>query len=571
MNDMKKTILFLALVALPLLLAAQTQQGYVKTRGRMVNGQHVRGQGLQGAMVVVQGGNKVVTQSSNGAFSIAVPSKTFLVQSVQKKGYQLVDADATKKPYQLSSNPLYLVMETPEQQTQDRLDAERKLRRTLQRQLQEREDEIEAMQVSLAEKQRMLQQLYDDQKNNEKLIADMSKRFSTLDYDQMDEFYRRVSYFIENGELTRADSLLRTRGDIKAQVQDILHQKEAIQQQEEQLQQAKNVHQADIEEAGRRCYSYYESFLAQHQYDSAAFYIELRANLDTTNVEWQYKAGHVIDFYLEDFNKANIFYIRVLRHGLPNYQENKEWIWPTYSAISYYYYKIDDYEKSLEYQIKELLFHEKAYGKGHHFQIKCYISLGNIYEELRIFNKALDAYKKALELSEKKWGADSPDVAWVLAYIAKVYFEQGSSQKAFEICSRSLTILEQAYGTSYSYFGDMIWEKCLPIISTSSKAMKEYVFTATVVDGNTPANEQGMSGEFIVLEFGDWNIESKVSLFDKSEELRGKPKTITVMQGDIIRHHHFEDKIGVQLNLKKVGKEEKQRIISEYKKWKSNQ
>ena len=43
------------------------------------------------------------------------------------------------------------------------------------------------------------------------------------------------------------------------------------------------------------------------------------------------------------------------------------------------------------------------------------------------------------------------------------------------------------------------------------------------------------------------------------------------MQGDIIRHHHFEDKIGVQLNLKKVGKEEKQRIISEYKKWKSNQ
>lgn len=101
--------------------------------------------------------------------------------------------------------------------------------------------------------------------------------------------------------------------------------------------------------------------------------------------------------------------------------------------------------------------------------------------------------------------------------------------------------------------------------------MKEYVFTATVVDGNTPANEQGMSGEFIVLEFGDWNIESKVSLFDKIEELRGKPKTITVMQGDIIRHHHFEDKIGVQLNLKKVGKEEKQRIISEYKKWKSNQ
>ena len=63
-----------------------------------------------------------------------------------------------------------------------------------------------------------MQQLYDDQQNNDKLIADMAKRYSTLDYDQLDEFYRQVSYFIENGELTRADSLLRTRGDINVQV-----------------------------------------------------------------------------------------------------------------------------------------------------------------------------------------------------------------------------------------------------------------------------------------------------------------------------------------------------------------
>ena len=100
---------------------AQTQQGYVKTKGRMVNGQHVAGKGLPGATVNIQGGNSVGVKNANGSFSFVVPAKTYMVQSVQKKGYELVDADAVSKPYQHSANPLYLVMETPEQQMQDKL------------------------------------------------------------------------------------------------------------------------------------------------------------------------------------------------------------------------------------------------------------------------------------------------------------------------------------------------------------------------------------------------------------------------------------------------------------------
>ena len=315
---MKRIFLLLALVALPLLLAAQTQQGFVKTRGRMVNGQHVRGQGLQGAMVVVQGGNKVVTQSSNGAFSIAVPSKTFLVQSVQKNGYQLVDADATTKPYQLSSNPLYLVMETPEQQTQDRLDAERKLRRTLQRQLQEREDEIEAMQVSLAEKQRMLQQLYDDQKNNEKLIADMAKEYAQMDYDQMDALNQRISDAILNGRLTEADSLLRSKGDMQSRIsrirqeQQVETQREAeIAREQAELAASKEGTKRRLDDAASDCYKFFDRFKLANQHDSATYYIELRAELDTMNAEWQFGAA----YYLSEqnqYNKSASYYERAL-------------------------------------------------------------------------------------------------------------------------------------------------------------------------------------------------------------------------------------------------------------------
>ena len=74
----------------------------------------------------------------------------------------------------------------------------------------------------------------------------------------------------------------------------------------------------------------------------------------------------------------------------------------------------------------------------------------------------------------------------------------------------------------------------------------------------------------MVLEFADWTIESDSSLFDKSEELRGKPKTIVVMKGDAISQYHFENTIGVKFKFKKRGSQEKQRILKAYREWKKN-
>jgi hypothetical protein len=97
---------------------------------------------------------------------------------------------------------------------------------------------------------------------------------------------------------------------------------------------------------------------------------------------------------------------------------------------------------------------------------------------------------------------------------------------------------------------------------------EEHCFTATIVEGNTPAKQQGMSGEYVLLEFADWNQDSDTSLFDKSEELTGKPKNILVMKDGIISQHHFENVIGAQSGLKYVGREEKQRINKAYEEWK---
>jgi hypothetical protein len=234
---MKKTIWLAVCLLMAITVQAQTQQGIVKTRGRMVNGVLQPGKGLAGATVNLAGRQPVVSKGTGGNFAFPVTGQKFRIDKVQKQGYQLVD-DGACTEYKYSENPLRLVMETPGQQQEDLLAAERKIRRNLQCQLQLREDEIDALKVSQQEKDSLLRVLYQQQGDNEKLIADMAKRFSTLDYDQLDDFYRQVSWFIENGELTRADSLLRTRGDINAQVQHIIQQGQTIHEQKEQIQTA---------------------------------------------------------------------------------------------------------------------------------------------------------------------------------------------------------------------------------------------------------------------------------------------------------------------------------------------
>jgi len=805
---------------------AQNQNGVVKTRGRMINGKYVPGRGLPGAIVSIKNRNDVGVKNADGSFSFPVNGKPFMVQSVNKVGYALVDADAIPKTYTYSPNPIYLVMETPEQITQDKLDSERKIRRTLQRQLQEREDEIEALKaenkISQQKYQEELQKLYADQENNEKLISEMAKRYSELDYDQIDEFYRQVSNYIEQGELTKADSLLRSRGDLKSQIEKHIKDGEIIQQEKEKVQRAESAHNYDKEEFAHRSYGYYESFKMQHQNDSAAYYIELRAKLDTTNVKWLDDAAQFISEYQARYKDALEYNDIGLRQSIIQYGEESEWTTIFYNNIGNVYHNLGDYSKALEYHQKSLEIREKALGLEHPDVATIYNNIGGVYDKqgdyskaldyhqksldilekvlglehpavaasynnignvyykqgdytksleyhqksLRIrekvlglehpdvaisynniglvydkqgdYSKALEYHQKSLEIREKALGLEHPDVAVSYNNIGNVYYKQGDYSKALEYYQRSLEIGEKVLGLEhpdvalsydniglvYNNLGDYtksleyyqksleILEKALglehPYVSVSynrignvydkqgdysksleyyqrsleirekvlglehldvalsyynignvydklgdyskaleyyqksleilekalglehpdvailygnigfeyeelgdySKAleyfqralkirekvfgsehentlnvkniiayvneiilvkdqnkMKEYVFVAQTMPGDTPAKQKGMEGEYIMLEFADWNIKEESSLYDKNEEMQGLQKSIVVMKGNDIFKLHFENAIGIQLGLKYVGVEEKNRIINTYEKW----
>ena len=201
-----------------------------------------------------------------------------------------------------------------------------------------------------------------------------------------------------------------------------------------------------------------------------------------------------------------------------------------------------------------------------------YYNIGYVYSDQGDYAKAMEYLSKALDIWEKVLGTEHPNVATSYDNIGYVYSKQGDYAKALEYYSKALDIWEKVLGTEHPQTKqtmNAVEYMRIYIISQDSVKMQEHVFTATVIDGDTPARRQGMSGEYIVLEYADWTIKETSSLIDKNNEMREKPKDIVIMKGDTISSHHFENTIGISLGLKQVGKAEKNIIIKAYEDWKA--
>ena len=497
---MKRFLLLSLLILTNLLAYSQTQQGFVKTKGRMVNGQLVPGQGLKGTTISIQGHTTVLVNNNDGSFSFPAPEKQFRLDSVKKKGYQLVDLDACPRTYKYSGNPLYIVMETPEQQLQDQLAAERKIRRTLTRQLQQREDEIEALKalnkLSQEEYQQELQKLYEDTDLNEKLVKDMVERYSRIDYDQLNDFDLQISDFILNGELTKADSMLRTKGDINQRLSQLRtlqqaneNEEKELRQRQQQLEQSKTLASKERNDLANDCFRKYEIFKMRHQNDSAAYFIQLRASLDTNRLEWQREAGQFIQEYLAAYTDALPYFERMLRQAKAKYIANdtvakaydligithfelgqydqaiacfqnaldiaekdpsmQNYAATLYSNLGVIYSNLGDPATNLEYQNKSLEIRKRLF-KPDDIEIgKVLINIGIAHYNLGDYPEALECYQNTLAIWQKQYPEDHPDIATLYSEMGNLYSRLGEFGKSLESHNKALEIRKKIYGEAH--------------------------------------------------------------------------------------------------------------------------
>lgn len=403
---MKKALLLLVEVFIAMNTFGQTQYGYIKTKGRLSNnGIVIAGLRLPGTIVQARGANAVLS-GNDGTFSLPVLGGKYYLQNVQKKGYVLIDPDVLLKQYIYSKNPLVLVLETASQQEDDKLAAIRKIRRTLEQQLQKKDEEIQVLkeQNKLSEEayRQLLQELYAQQESNEKLINEMAERYSKIDFDEEDEFNNRISYLILNGQLTEADSLLNSKGDINKRIAQIHRNQEAIAMEEEELEKKKEkleetkfLTQKDIENVAKACYSKFTICKLKHENDSAAYYIEARANLDPQNVEWQLDAGDFFFAYMADYERALMIYQSCLEK-IDKESDVEKCIEINWN-ISNVYREKAMYKEAIDLIKNNIEIEKQHFGDNSHYLVISTIDLGMIYSEIEEYKMSQDYYEEALK------------------------------------------------------------------------------------------------------------------------------------------------------------------------------
>lgn len=435
---------------------AQTQQGIVKTRGRMVNGQLVAGQRLSGATVTLNFGNSLVS-GNQGTFSFNVPQgKSFSLVSAKKQGYTLADPEYTRRSFIYSTrNPFYVVLEDESQRQADINAATRKVRKTLTRQLEKREEEIEALkeQNKLTEKeyQARLQQLYDNQSKSEQLVKEMAERYASTDYDLLDDFNRQVQLCIEEGELQKADSLIRSKGDMAQRVAEYQNTVAANRKMREELEQSERGAAKTYDDLSQDLYRRHEIFMQQFNQDSALYCLKVRADLDTTNVRavWDYAR---LCYAQKKFKESEKYFHICLRAT-----ESKNEVFMTAStqrAIGRLYNlmrKFDDSEKycALALGNFEKLSQHKPDAYREEMALT-YNDLGTLYHKRRDYASAEKYFKSALDIYQQlaTQPTDSYRAGLALSQsnLGNLYREKKDYTRSEEYFKQSLTLREELFG-----------------------------------------------------------------------------------------------------------------------------
>lgn len=302
-------------------LNAQTQNGFVKTLGRPEK----KGEALSGVSIRVKGAHNPVLSETDGTFSLLLPGlkngDAYALQQVQKTGYELNEAGLIGQQNAFSDKvPLEIVMVSSKQLQADKQRIENNAYKVAEKnynaKVKQLEKQIENNQISIEQYRKELNDLQAGFEKYQSLIDGLAEHYAHTDYDGLDEKEREINLCIENGDLERADSLIHLLFDPL----DVLQRnKEALAKIDRQIAQAKDIlakaneDMAAVlkqqEKDAEYLYQLYTIALAKFDDEKAQYYIETRAELDTTNGRWQIDAATFFSSHLL-FQKSILYFSR---------------------------------------------------------------------------------------------------------------------------------------------------------------------------------------------------------------------------------------------------------------------
>ena len=430
---------------------AQTQQGYVKTLGRS----NQKGVALSGVSIRVKGEHNAVLSDAKGFFSMMMAGKkegdVYALQQVQKQGYQLNDENLIGRKYAFSSKvPLTIVMISTKQLQADKQRIENNAYKTAEKnyktQMALLEKQQQANQITIEKYRQEIQELQKSFEKYQSLIDGLADHYARTDYDELDAKEREINLCIENGDLEKAEQLLKEL-DIEKRFAEIEQRIKAGQQLMNEANEEMALILKQQEKDAEYLYQLYTIALGRFDNEKARFYIETRAQLDSTNVRWQIDAGEFL------FENLNLFD----------------------QAMSYFQHAESHADKeSLE-------------------MAECWNDIGTVYLVRGKFQEALQYFQQSLQLRQQLVPENSPQMATIYNSIAITYLAQRKIDEALVFHRKSLAIRRVVYGENSSKVAHSYYNIGAVLMATKNFEEAKTLFVkgleiADVLKGNIPTS-----------------------------------------------------------------------------------
>jgi hypothetical protein len=197
-------------------ISQTVQQGHVKTLGRPQK----PGKGLANVVIKIADVPNDMISNQQGLFSFYPKGKKYMMSRIRKNNYQLIDQSMIGRLFPFSPDvPLEIVMvssldlQNDKQRIEDK--AYQRAERNYKKKLQELEQRLEQHTISNTEAEKARVRIGENYQRYLNLIGQMAERYATTDYDGISNTNKLIMQCIEEGELERADSLLRSKGDFQ--------------------------------------------------------------------------------------------------------------------------------------------------------------------------------------------------------------------------------------------------------------------------------------------------------------------------------------------------------------------
>lgn len=277
---MKKLFLFIFLIIGTTVYAQSYHQfGYVKTKGS----KEKAGNRIEGVRIKVKGKKGAYQTNSRGEFSIDGLERKFILERVERAGYELLDYETTGANIEVSSEPLRIVMVDKHQ-----LSAEKSaILNELLKEFNKRQEENRQLQIDLS--------------NLQKSFSEMADRLARVDYDLMNEKDREIHICLEQGDYKKADSLVLSKGSIQ-----------------ERIEYSQKGDKSILDD----CYILATNAVLRNDIDRALFLLEQRTEIAPTNIECLLDAGDAYLNYQTNTKKALDFYSQALLFAKRKFGDN---------------------------------------------------------------------------------------------------------------------------------------------------------------------------------------------------------------------------------------------------------